>query len=70
MIFKEGDKVRIKKDSDFIHQNKGIGRITNNPKSIRNNSWVNVVFEDGYSNDYPIKDLESAEEPKMFIFRK
>jgi len=73
MTLKKGDKVRIKKSSDFIHQNKGIGRITNIPEIISNIGWVKVKFEDGYDNSYPIRDLDlvkELKEPKIFIFRK
>lgn len=57
----KGSKVRIKKDSEYYSQNKGIGTIQGDFGSQGVNSrgsWAKVIFEDGYKNAYRASDLE------------
>lgn len=57
---KKGAKVRIIKDSEYYHQNKGVGVIIEEFGS-RDKGWAAVNFEDGYSNKYREIDLEVIE---------
>lgn len=52
--FKVGDKVRIKKDSEFADQSSAVGTITSEPNP---GGWMNVEFEDGVDDNYREEDL-------------
>ena len=54
MTFKVGDRVRIRRDSQYAYQSNVIGLIT----SITD-TWFKVVFIDG-DNSYHASDLESV----------
>lgn len=45
-----GTRVRLRKDSDFAHQNSNEGTIISSAKV----GWVKVKFDDGYQNGYRI----------------
>jgi hypothetical protein len=57
-IFKQGDKVKIKKGTELYYQAPDlIGEITH----IRNNRWVTVKFPQ-ITDGYPVEDLELVEQ--------
>lgn len=65
MNFKEGDEVRIKKNSGFHNKsaidnphNSVIGKIR-----VISGSYVSVMWPSGTSNSYGIRDLEPATNP-------
>src|SRR3989344_6275388 len=63
--FGKGVKVRIRKDSRFAIQNKGVGEMTGifgDNGFIDGELCAQVIFEDGYKNTYRERDLEFAEE--------
>ena len=54
--FKVGDKVKIRKTSDFYSQNIFDGNIIGKDDM----GWWRVEFDDGYKNTYETHDLESV----------
>lgn len=62
MTFKKDMKVRIRRDSQYSHQSKDVGRITRGPYRVSGDShdWYDVIFPRS-SNAYRTKDLEIAE---------
>lgn len=69
--FKVGDKVRIKKDSDFSSQEKhGVGTISGKGYL----GWWTVDFKDGYENSYRDTDIykvgkDDKPTPVQFILK-
>lgn len=53
-----GTRVRIRRDSQYAHQNSGIGTV----QGTHSHGWVTVKFDDGVSNYYRIglKDVEGG----------
>jgi len=53
-----GTRVRLRRDSKFASQNKGVGTV----KKCQYSGWMTVKFDDGYSNHYRIgiKDVEGG----------
>jgi len=54
MVFHLGDKVRIKKGTQFASQSTVSGKIID----IGGGQWIEVLFVNGYRNSYPKDDLE------------
>ncbi len=63
MTFKIGNKVRIRVDSEFFHEqgHLGVGEITkiNRDADSYNAGWMRVEFEED-ENDYQARDLQLA----------
>ena len=57
-----GTKVRICKDSEFFSQQdqrpNAIGEVQGPCLMLGCEGWLRVVFDDGYKNNYRIRDLE------------
>lgn len=63
MKFKKGDRVKIRRDSEYAEQNEGVGTIT---RIYDKDKWASVAFDDSYHNGYRTGkhgecDLELAE---------
>ena len=69
MELKNGDKVRIREDSEFIRQGgHGIGIIDDGKRLFCVDGWYHVNFLDGYSNSYRGRDLELVKNGKPQIY--
>lgn len=57
-LSKNGTRVRIRSDSQFANQHSGIGTV----KGLHSYGWVDVKFDDGWSNAYRIglKDVDGG----------
>ena len=69
MIFKPGDKVKIKSTSEYYSQARGIlGKIRNIQDPCGSEAkWLCVDFTNGYKNAYSEWDLELVEPFKKVI---
>lgn len=52
--FKNGDRVRIRRTSQYASQSSAVGEILD----AELGGWIRVSFEDGTSNHYKDSDLE------------
>lgn len=64
IVMGRGARVKISAKSKYAHQNKGVGTMqgdfTKDP-----DSWVEVIFDDGYKNSYNRSDLVSELKPSQ-----
>lgn len=69
MIFKPGDKVKLKPTSEYYRQAVGIvGQIRDKQSPYANEGyWLGVDFTNGYKNSYHEWDLELVEPFKKVI---
>jgi len=72
--FPVGTRVRIRRDSEYAHQNSGIGTVLSQPAI--NSKWVRVQFDNGRRNAYRIGqnggicDLELAGPTQLELFEE
>lgn len=64
-VIEPGDKVKIRKDSEFVKENKNWGEVCN----IKN-EWASVKFADGYITGFPIADLDLLEVGQRIVMNK